>query len=148
VRFCALYGCLVALLLILEGTPFSRLVISATAQLTAMTLGVLGTVATARGSMVISPDGSLDIIYECTPVYASALLVSGICAFPTAWKKRLGGAVAGIALMVAVNHLRVVSLFYVAGFLPERFEVAHLVVWPCLLVVVTLTAWLTWAVRR
>ena len=51
----------------------------------------------------------------------------------------------GVPLLLLLNGVRLVSLFYIGHWWAQAFETAHLLVWQSLLVFLTLLLWLLWA---
>lgn len=84
------------------------------------------------------------ILSGCNAVEACGLLVAAMLSFPTRWRERLAGAVIGTFAVQAVNLLRIVSLFFLAGWDQTAFEFAHRYVWQALIMLDVLIAWLVW----
>ena len=79
-------------------------------------------------------------------IAASAfLLLAGVFAFPASWRAKLVGAAAGVTLLMVLNLIRIISLFYIGVYWPKMFETAHIEVWQALFVGLTLLLWLGWA---
>ena len=51
----------------------------------------------------------------------------------------------GILLLSAVNLVRVISLFWIGSAFPQYLDVAHVLIWQMIVVVIVL--WLVWAER-
>ena len=91
---------------------------------------------------------SLRIVKNCDAMEAEILFVAAVLAFPSAWPKRLIGALLGALLIAAINVLRIASLYQIGVHFPKAFEFVHLELWPLLLVasaVAVFLAWATWA---
>lgn len=87
------------------------------------------------------------ILSGCNAVEACGLLIAGMFSFPTYWKERLSGAVAGTLAVQTVNLVRIISLFYLAQWDHWAFEFAHRYLWQALIMVDVLVVWLIW-IRR
>jgi exosortase/archaeosortase family protein len=91
---------------------------------------------------------SLEIAKNCDAMEANILLCAAILAFPSRWPHRLAATLAGLAVLIAANILRICSLYYVGIYFPSSFELLHLEVWPLVLIAlaaaefILLTAWL------
>jgi exosortase/archaeosortase family protein len=79
----------------------------------------------------------------CSGSDALALCMAAICAYPVWWRMRLGGAACGIALIVALNTLRIGSLGRAAAS-PAWFDILHVYVWPAILTLAIAGYVLTW----
>jgi exosortase/archaeosortase family protein len=115
------------------------------ARLTGHVLALFDPAVSVHGQDVVGRY-SLRIVRNCDAMEANILFASAVLAFPGAWKKRLAGVVLGIPLLVAVNVLRICSLYYVGIHWPSAFEVFHLEVWPLILIACGVAAFLIWAV--
>lgn len=83
---------------------------------------------------------------SCTGADEMALCVGVIMAFPAAWSARVRGALGGLALLLALNTVRIGSLSLVAD---DRamLDLLHLYVWPAMLVVAVLAYVFGWMAR-
>jgi exosortase/archaeosortase family protein len=85
---------------------------------------------------------------ECSATDVLALLVAFCVSFPCPWRRRIQGAAAGVALLLAANVVRIASLASIAG--TAAFLPVHTYVWPALLVLIALgyaMAW-TWTAEK
>ena len=73
---------------------------------------------------------------ECSGTDVLALCLAAILACPVPWRTRLAGAAGGIALVLALNTVRIATLGRAAAS-PALFEALHLQVWPAILILVT-----------
>ena len=48
--------------------------------------------------------------------------------------------------MLAINLVRIVSLFYIRIHFPAAFEIMHVEVWQALFIFLALLCWIVWAV--
>ncbi|MCP3982034.1 MAG: hypothetical protein GY716_22240 [bacterium] len=120
----------------------------ATAGATAWLLRILGTGATvAEGTLVQSRLATLRIIFECTAVFPCMFFVAGVVAYPAPFAFKGLGLLLGLPAILAVNEVRLVSLFYIAHWLPQWFDTAHWIVWQSAILFTTLLFWLLWAAR-
>ena len=110
----------------------------------------------AAGKIISSPTGwAVSIEPGCNGVEAVIILAAAILAFPAPWKHRLVGFVLGFGAILALNVVRIISLFYIG--LWERnacvpgeechtvwFEWFHLYLWQALIILDALVVWLIW----
>jgi exosortase/archaeosortase family protein len=116
------------------------------ASLTNATLNWLGLATQRTGTVLYLPGGfSYDVTIGCTGLLPVAVLAVGILASPgTAAAKRRGLAV-GVPLLLAINLLRLVHLFWIGVKAPSYFDLAHSYLWEATLVVCTFVTWLLWS---
>jgi exosortase/archaeosortase family protein len=109
----------------------------------AAALGLFGVDARARADYVQLPQGAVQIVDSCTGLDASLLLAAAMLVFPASWRARLAGIGAGFAILMSLNFVRVLTLaVWVSS--PHWFELAHLYVWPTLVVIAALATLLGW----
>ena len=98
----------------------------------------------------ITGRASLTIVKNCDAMDVNIMLVAAMLAFPSRWPLRAAGIAGGVALLLAANIARIVSLYYVSARWPRAFDVIHVELWPLALVVlatVVFVTWSRWAVR-
>lgn len=82
--------------------------------------------------------------HECTGLFANAIFLSAVLAYPAAAGKRAMGALTGISAFCAFGVLRIVLMAFVAVFSPAHIELFHIYV----MVVVSLgfagALWIYW----
>jgi len=89
------------------------------------------------------------VTVECSGTDVLALCLSVILACPVPWRTRLAGVGGGLALILALNTVRIASLGRAAAS-PELFQALHLQIWPAILVLATagyVLAWMRRALR-
>ncbi|HJS43970.1 MAG TPA: hypothetical protein VJ755_10900 [Gemmatimonadales bacterium] len=84
------------------------------------------------------------VVMGCTGVVPAAVLAIAILASPASAAARAIGLVVGVPLVLLVNLLRLVHLFYLGVYNPRDFGLAHEVLWECALVVTTVGLWFGW----
>ena len=90
---------------------------------------------------------SLRIVKTCDAMDVTILLTSAIVAWPGRWRDRGLGAAAAIAVLFAINVLRICSLYWIGIHFPSLFEVAHVDVWPAIVLVLSVAVFLAVAMR-
>jgi exosortase H (IPTLxxWG-CTERM-specific) len=116
----------------------------AIARAAAAALGLFGVEAGARADYVQLPYGSVQIVDGCTGLDASLLLAAAMLLFPASWRARLAGIAAGFAIVMSLNFVRVLTLAVWVGSSRAWFELAHLYLWPTLVVIAVLATLLGW----
>jgi exosortase H (IPTLxxWG-CTERM-specific) len=119
----------------------------AIARATGFVLRVFGTKVQVAGAVVSSSAFSMEVIAACTGVYATIIYLAAVLAFPCRLSRKVLGVAFGVPTILAVNMVRMVSLFYIGMALPQHFEVAHLFFWQALMIIAAVLTWLFWAQR-
>jgi exosortase H (IPTLxxWG-CTERM-specific) len=151
IRFFVVFLLLLALLFGLELTPWAQqwFVEPWTAGLAHISTSLVtlfdGSVH-ASGKVISSASSGFAVSIEagCNGVEATIVLVAAILAFPSPWKHKAWGLVAGIVAVQGLNVVRVISLFYLGQWNRDVFEWAHLYVWQALIMLDVLIVWLVW----
>jgi exosortase/archaeosortase family protein len=87
----------------------------------------------------------------CDGIQAMGILAIAISLLPGNPRRKLLGIVAGVGMLLAINLVRLVSLFWTGVHHPQLFQVMHVHVWPALLVtcaVLHVIVWSHWATQR
>lgn len=87
---------------------------------------------------------------SCSGSDVMALCAGVTLAYPAAWSRRVAGAALGLALILALNAVRIASLYAVASD-QALLDLLHLYVWPAALTLVTAAyvfSWIWWSERR
>jgi len=74
----------------------------------------------------------VDVTVACSGTDVLALCLGAILAYPVPWRMRVGGAGIGVALILALNTIRIGTLARAVAS-PPLFEALHVFVWPALL---------------
>jgi exosortase H (IPTLxxWG-CTERM-specific) len=72
------------------------------------------------------------------------VLFADVMAFPSSWRQKLVGLLAGFVAVQAINVLRVISLFYLGQWSTTAFNFAHEYLWQALIMLDVLVFWLLW----
>ncbi len=119
------------------------------AECSAMVLRVLGDDARASGTSLISPRYSLEIKRGCDALQASAFFAIGVLASPVSISllRRMPALVIGTLMLLALNLVRIITLYYTGIYYPNAFQAMHVDVWQPLFIFLPLFLWIMW-VRR
>jgi S-adenosylmethionine decarboxylase len=79
-----------------------------------------------------APRPAIVVNSSCSGADVMALCAGVLLAYPSAWRRRLVGAAIGIGLILALNAVRIASLYAVAS-KPATLDLLHLHVWPAVL---------------
>ncbi len=112
----------------------------------------IGIAAQRAGTLLYMPGGfAYDINIGCTGLLPAAVLAVAVLASPQTRGSKQRGLVVGVPLVLTVNLLRLVHLFYLGIVAPRYFVVAHSLLWEATMVLFTFMTWLSWtrwAARR
>lgn len=90
-----------------------------------------------------TPALPVEVTLACSGADALALCVGAVLAYPARWRARLAGAAGGIALILALNTLRIGTLGRVVAS-PGWFEALHVYIWPAVLTLAIAGYVFTW----
>lgn len=92
-------------------------------------VSAIGIPVRIEGSNIHLPTNTLQIIDECTGVYAFILLASFILAYPQAWRRKGVALLAAVSFITVVNWLRLVALGVLLDAAPGAAKFAHDYLW-------------------
>ena len=72
-----------------------------------------------------SPDRSVVVAAECSGVSIAALYVAALLAWPAKLRHKLAGLVVGLGALLAINLLRIATLYWIRVYQPQWFDTAH-----------------------
>lgn len=96
------------------------------------------------GTAIVGQQARLSVIPGCEGSGTLFLLLAAILAYPTSWRARLIALPIGTLLIGTLNVLRITTLYFVLATTPERFEIAHGVIAPGLIVLLGALLFLGW----
>ena len=115
-----------------------------TALLSYMALGIIDFPVSIDGITISTQGFSVRIIRECTVVGPVLVMGMGIFSYPASFRRKAWGVLWGTLIMLLVNQIRIASLFFIGIKFPVLLEVAHLVIWQGILIVIGIVIWLIW----
>lgn len=119
------------------------------AQVSGAILRVFGESACVAETSITSPRFALNIKRGCDAIQASVFFVFLVLASPlrTPLLKRLPAIIVGMALLLLINLVRIISLYYIGVYVPSAFKTMHVEIWQALFIFLPLFLWVLW-VRR
>lgn len=123
--------------------PFTTVV----ALVSSTAMNLFGAGAQVFGNTLSTSSYSISVVDGCNGVYATAILISGVIAYPSSFKSKAWGIPLGVAAIFALNLVRVISLFYLGRSYPEIFEEVHVYVWQPIIIVWAIFVWYFWSQR-
>lgn len=123
------------------------------AEVSAAILGLLGDDASVSGVTLSTPRFALSLRAGCDALQASALFVFAVLAMPASVSLmgRWVPLALGTAVLLALNVVRIISLYYTGVYFPDAFETMHVDVWQALYIFLPIFFWIVWsrwAMRR
>lgn len=101
----------------------------------------------AIGESVVSPHARLSVRNGCEGTESLFLLIAAMAVSPLRWWRRVQGALWGAALIVALNELRVVSLYYVFRHHKPLFDPLHAYIAPLAIILIAAVYFMWWLGR-
>ncbi|MEO8247855.1 MAG: exosortase H [Burkholderiales bacterium] len=100
----------------------------------------------SHGKVLQHAESGIGVSIEagCNGVEACLMLLAALLAWPASWSARLVGIGAGFLAIQLVNLVRIITLFYLAGWNADVFRFAHLYLWQALIMLDVLVVWLLW----
>lgn len=80
----------------------------------------------------------------CNGVEAAMILAAAILAYSAPWLRKLVGMLLGVVAIQVLNVLRIISLYYLGEWSEKALNIAHLYVWPGLIILDALIIFLIW----
>jgi exosortase/archaeosortase family protein len=146
VRVSALMG---VFLFIYQDALVGRLLdpwVELTVRATLSCLHLLGMEALQMADAIHHPSGfAYEVYYRCTGVLPVAVLTILTMAACTPLRRKLLGLAVGIPVLILLNLVRLVHLFYIGIHHPAAFGLAHGVLWEAALMTATLGLWWCWS---
>jgi exosortase H (IPTLxxWG-CTERM-specific) len=96
------------------------------------------------GVTVRSSRYAISIRRGCDGIEPAWLFCAAVIAFPAPWKRKVAILPAGVALILGLNLVRIVSLYFIGLEMPAFFPTAHLEIWPAVFMVAALILWGAW----
>ena len=145
-------GFLVFFYLVVAWRPVNDAVIvpftAGIASVSGAILNALGERVTVGGTEIRTGAFGVNIENGCNGIETALLYTAAVLAFPSTWKWRGIGLVAGFLAIQLVNFVRVVTLFWIGGHRPALFSSAHTVLWQGAVVLFGVVLFLLWATRQ
>jgi exosortase/archaeosortase family protein len=118
-----------------------------TATWTSIGLNSIGFSTTVSGTILASDTFAVNIVAECTAVGPLVLFIGAVAAYPSSLKSKGLGLLMGLVVLTGVNVIRIMSLFWIGGAYPQYLDVAHLLVWQSVIILLAIVLWLFWVDR-
>ncbi|MBI1824807.1 MAG: hypothetical protein HY287_13885 [Planctomycetes bacterium] len=133
-------------LFIAESRPFESY-LSWNARACAFFLRLFGEGATSSREYLSSSRFGLEIKHGCDAIQPIAFYVFAMLVSPVnvPIRKRLTPIFLGTAILLLLNLVRIITLFYSGCYFPNYFELLHIDVWQAAFIFLPLIMWIGWA---
>ena len=118
--------------------------LEANARISGAVLGLLGQANTVSEVTIRSAGFAVAVRRGCDAVEPAWFFCSAVLAFPAPLRRKLAGMLAGSAAILALNLVRIVSLFLLGLDAPRFFPAAHLEIWPAAFILAAVLLWAGW----
>lgn len=98
----------------------------------------------SEGAFVHYRGTVIGVVPECIGIEIFGFFLVAVLAFPAPWRSRGRIIALGVPFLVVANGFRLTTLVYAAPRWPEIFGVAHLYVWPLIMLAITLALFMQW----
>jgi exosortase H (IPTLxxWG-CTERM-specific) len=148
VRFLITFGVLAgAFYAVALWPPFERvfyLYLEANARIVNALLRALAQDTHVHGLTVLSREYAITVKRGCDGLEPAWIFCSAVLAFPARARRKAAVLPAGVALILAANVARILSLYFIGARMPAFFAAAHLELWPAAFMVLVIAIWLRW----
>jgi len=96
------------------------------------------------GSTISKTGFAIDIAEGCNGIYALAIVVAGIIAFPASLRPKLTGLSLAVIVIMALNYIRIITLWYAGEAGSFIFDTMHLYVWEFIIITLGGAFWYFW----
>jgi len=114
------------------------------AKISTFFLNLLQIPVKSIGDSLTSGDFSIRIRNGCDAIEATAILLCAMLIYPTSWKNKSIGLLVGLLLLVILNIIRIMSLYFINIYIPSIFDVMHVSIWQVLFIVFPILIILWW----
>jgi exosortase/archaeosortase family protein len=148
VHFAGKFGLLLVLYYVVVLIPFfDRLFygyLCASARVGGALLNLLGHQVEVLATSIRSANYGINVRRGCDAIEPFWFYAAGVLASPMSFARKLPGILAGAALILTLNLVRIVSLFLIGCHAPGFFDTAHLEIWPVVFIVTSIALWIGW----
>lgn len=107
-------------------------------------LNIFGAGTEAINNTLMGGGTAIEIFEGCDGIEPTMLLVAGITAFPASLRSKLRGILFGASFLLAVNFIRIISLYLANVYWPAGFDFLHLEFWQMFFIILAILTWIFW----
>jgi len=121
--------------------PFTSIV----AYCSSILMNIFGAASKVTGNTLSNSKFSINVVDGCNGIYATAILISGVVAYPSRLSQKAIGVLLGFTAVFLMNLVRVISLFYLGLHFPDIFQEVHVYVWQPIIIIWAIIVWDFWS---
>jgi len=151
-RFCVKFCALLIFFYGLSFLPICQRILAASltenARVASAILNQFGENTKVTNSTIWSGKYAITVLPACSGVEFLVFFCAMVIAFPSRIRGKVFGIVVGVLLLLALNQIRITSLFYVGAHFPKAFDITHEDLWSMGLIVAEIilcVVWIAWA---
>ncbi len=118
--------------------------LAANAWLSNAILNGLGQASRVSDITIRSARFAITVRRGCDAVEPACFFGAAVLSFPAPLARKIPGLLAGMALILTMNLLRIVSLYLIGAYAPRFFNPAHLEIWPAAFIIAAILLWIAW----
>ena len=99
---------------------------------------------TLTGTTLASSQSAITVGRGCDGIDVLAILLAAAVATPATIKRRAGFLACGVAGLLVLNIVRLLSLLYAQSLSPGFMQALHIYVWPVILLSTSMGLWYKW----
>lgn len=122
-------------------TAFTAWLAAASGKLLRMSVDV-------RGVTLMGPGSVVNVGQGCDAIDVVSIILAAGLATPAAFARKISFIVVGIAMVLAMNIARLLTLLYAASLSYTFMDILHVYVWPVILLFACLGLWYYWFEAR
>lgn len=117
------------------------------AHLSASILNVFGIHATNDAETISNETFSMSVKQGCDSIEALGIFIFGVMAFPSKIPVKIYGLLIGSAIILTLNLVRLVNLFWIGLYHRDLFDLFHLEIWQAFFIILSIVLWILWVMR-
>jgi exosortase/archaeosortase family protein len=118
-------------------TAFTAWLAAATGKLLTLSVDV-------RGVTLFGPRSSVNVGQGCDAIDVVSIILAAGIATPAAFTRKISFVAVGVAVVLAMNIARLLTLLYAASVSYFFMDILHVYVWPVILLFACLGLWYYW----
>ena len=118
-----------------------------TARSVQIVTNLLGLNVSAVSSHLTVKDFSIQIIVECTGLFALFVFLACVLAYPASPAKKAVGVSTGMVAIYFLNLIRLIFLILIGLWAPDYFDFVHVYLWEVFFIIVVIVLWMLWLTK-
>ena len=114
---------------------------------TAKLLPVIGIHANSNAETIANNQFSITVKQGCDSLEALAIFICGVIAFPSKLNHKIYGLLIGSFVILFMNLIRLINLFWIGLYHRDLFDLFHLEIWQGFFILLSIALWLIWVLK-